>query len=145
MKKDNCSKSQHWIHFYFRFFFPVKVKKNATTQKSFLILLRRLNQRVEMIEDKCLRTVSRNYSIWKTENIDWKKNEQSFKDLWKNNKSYILLESLEFQERRKNGDLRKTFEEIVTKRRKPINSRNWMEHKSKEYTPRQSHNQIFEN
>ena len=26
-----------------------------------------------MIEDKHLRTVTRNYSIWKTEKIDWKK------------------------------------------------------------------------
>ena len=94
-----------------------------------------------MIEDKHLRTRTRNYSIWKTEKIDWKKNEQSFKDLWNSNKSHTAW----VPEGEKNGELKKTFEEIVTDRRKPTNSRNWMKLKSKESTPRQSHNQTFEN
>lgn len=97
-----------------------------------------------MIEDKHLRKRTRNYSIWKTEKIDWKQNEQSFKDLWNNNKSYTAWVT-GVPEGEKNRELKKTFEEIVTEIQKPTNSRNWMKLKSKEFTPRQSHNQTFEN
>ena len=82
--------------------------------------------------------MTRNYSIWKTERkyIGEKKNEQSLRDLWNNNKSYTTCVIGVPEGERKNAELKKTFEEIMTERCKHIDSQNWMKSKSKKSMPR---------